>query len=53
LKTRAAFKTFITMGKQEDKINYKIKRAIAKREVRKRHRERWNTFVNELETDIT
>jgi len=30
-----------------------MKRAIAKREVRKRHRECWNKFVNELETDIT
>jgi hypothetical protein len=41
------------MGKQEDEIIYNMKTAIAKREARKRHRERWNKFVNELETDIT
>jgi hypothetical protein len=44
---RAAFKVFISTAKQEDEIIYKMKRAIAKRGVRKRHRERWNKFINE------
>jgi hypothetical protein len=35
----ATFKTFISMGKQEDEIIYTRKRAIAIREVRKRQRE--------------
>jgi hypothetical protein len=39
------------MGKQEDEIIYNMKTAIAKREVKKRHRVCWNKFVNELETD--
>jgi hypothetical protein len=35
----AAFRTFVWKVKQEEEIIYKMKRAIAKREVRKRHRE--------------
>jgi hypothetical protein len=38
---------------QEDEIEYKRKRAISKREVRKKHREKWNEFVLHLERDVT
>jgi hypothetical protein len=34
-------------------VEYKRKRAISKREVRKRHRERWDNFVARLKRDVT
>jgi hypothetical protein len=34
-------------------IEHNQKRAIAKREVRRRHKDRWNYSVTQLETDTT
>lgn len=50
---REAYKQYICTKKEEDKINYHLKRAIAKREVRKYHRQNWDNFVSFLENDIT
>jgi uncharacterized protein YecA (UPF0149 family) len=50
---RHAYKRFLATKKDEDFIDYERKRAIAKKETRKRHREQWENFVNNLERDIT
>jgi hypothetical protein len=36
----------------EDEIEYKRLKALTKREVRKRHRQSWETFITQLETDL-
>ena len=50
---REAYKKYLSSKKEEDKIDYHKKRAIAKREVRKNHRQSWEEFVAYLENDIT
>jgi hypothetical protein len=51
--TREAYKKFLCTRKEEDKIDYHRKRAIAKREVRKYHMKNREEFVSYLENDIT
>ena len=48
---KKAHKKWLSSQKLEDKIEYKRKTAIAKREVRKRKRESWSKFVTNLEHD--
>ena len=50
---REAYKKFLNSRKEVDKIEYKLKRAITKREVCKYHRKNWEKFVSFLENDIT
>jgi hypothetical protein len=50
---REAFRRFLSTNKLEDKIDYHRKRATAKHEVRKKHRETWETFVLQLKNDLT
>ncbi|KAJ4440008.1 hypothetical protein ANN_08139 [Periplaneta americana] len=50
---REACLRFLQTKELEDEIDYKRKRAIAKWETRKRHREKWNDFVSRLERDLT
>jgi hypothetical protein len=44
---------FLCTRKEEDKIDYHRKRALAKREIHKYHRKNWEEFVSHLETYIT
>jgi hypothetical protein len=46
---REAFRRFLSTNILEYKIDYHRKRAIAKREVRRKHRESWERFVSQLE----
>jgi hypothetical protein len=50
---REAFRRFLSTNILEDKIDYHRKRAIAKRGVRRKHRESWEIFVSQLENYIT
>jgi hypothetical protein len=50
---RLEFKKYLSTQRLEDEVEYKRKRAISKREVRKRHREMWDNFVARLERDVT
>ena len=50
---REAYKKFLSSRKDVDKIEYNLKRAIAKWEVRKYHQKNWEKFVSFLENNIT
>jgi hypothetical protein len=47
------YNKFLCTRKEEDKIDYHRKRAIAKWEVHKYRRKNWEEFVSYLENDIT
>jgi predicted enzyme involved in methoxymalonyl-ACP biosynthesis len=36
----------------EDEIDYKRQKAVAKREIRRPHRQSWETFISHLESDL-
>jgi hypothetical protein len=46
-------KKYLSTERLKDEVEYKRKRAIPKREVRKWHREMWDNFVARLERDVT
>jgi hypothetical protein len=48
---RETFKKYLSTGTLEDQIEYKRRRATAKKTVRKNKRETWNNFVSKLEND--
>jgi hypothetical protein len=48
---KIAYKKWLNT-KQIDETEYKRLKALTKREVRKRHRQSWETFITQLETDL-
>jgi hypothetical protein len=49
---REGFKKFLSTVK-EDKSDYSHKRVLSERQVRKNHRNTWQTFASYLERDVT
>jgi hypothetical protein len=47
-----AYTKYLNTKQLEDEIDYKRQRAIAKREIRRRHRQSWKTFIPNLESDL-
>jgi len=48
---KKSYKKWLNSKKLEDKLDYKRNTALAKREVRRRHRLSWDKFVTNLEHD--
>jgi hypothetical protein len=47
-----AYKMYLQTKTIGNETEYKRRRAIAKREIRKRHRKSWEQFISHLESDI-
>lgn len=48
-----AFNRYVATKSLENRIEYYKRRAIARREIKRKHRESWNKFVSDLERDVT
>jgi hypothetical protein len=48
----SAYTNDLTTKQLEDETDYKRQTAIAKREIRRRHRQSWETFISHLESDL-
>ena len=49
---KLAFKKYLQTKTLDTEIEYKHRRAIANREIRKRHHKSWEQFLSHLESDI-